>query len=133
MRHPSSRDAERVRSVLVVDDSGYTRARIRDQLSSLGFRVVEADDGDSAIAAFVKHRPLVIVIDHVMRGLSGIDASRALLTRDPGARIILLTAVNDDGLRQQAISAGVLEVLSKSDVGRLSSVVSELMDESFNG
>jgi two-component system chemotaxis response regulator CheY len=132
MRHLSSPGAERDRTVLVVDDSGYTRARVRDQISSLGFRVVEADDGDSAIAAFVKHRPLVVVIDQVMRGLSGIDASRALLARDPGARVILLTAINDEGLRQQAITIGVVDVLSKSDLGRLKSAVSDLMDESFD-
>ncbi|MCP4656769.1 MAG: response regulator [bacterium] len=103
-------------AVLIVDDSGYTRKRLRRFLAAEGWeRVMEAADGDEALVRYHEDRPTLVLIDQVMRGRAGIDTARLLLERDPGARILMLTVVSDPQLHRRALDAGILRVVNKSD------------------
>lgn len=115
------------RTVLIVDDSGYARTRLRRFMGERGFAaIVEASDGDEALRLFDRHRPSVVLLDHVMRGREGTETARLMLAQDPSVQIIMLTAVTDRGLKDKALNIGIRKVLEKMDFETLGSTLSEL-------
>jgi two-component system chemotaxis response regulator CheY len=117
---------ERRARVLVVDDSGYARLRIRRFLLAEGVSdIVEAADGDEALAAFEATRPSLVLLDQVMRGRDGIEVARLLRQRDPSLTIVMLTVVSDPEVHQRARGAGVDAVLEKSQLQAIRSLIAE--------
>jgi two-component system, chemotaxis family, chemotaxis protein CheY len=116
--------------VLIVDDSGYARSRLRRFLLEQGFpEVVEAANGDEAIRLFAQHQPCLVLLDQVMRGREGLDTARLMLTSNPQVHIIMLTAVTDRSLLQQALSLGIQRVVQKQDFEALAVAFHELGHE----
>jgi two-component system chemotaxis response regulator CheY len=102
--------------VLIVDDSGYARRRLRRFLVAHGWtQVIEASDGIQAIELFSTEHPSLVLVDQVMRGMAGLETARLLLEKDPNARIAMFTAVSDPAVREQALRAGILNVVKKAD------------------
>jgi two-component system, OmpR family, phosphate regulon response regulator PhoB len=64
--------------VLVVDDDAAIRTVVRWQLDDAGFRVVEADDGPSALRRIQDERPVLVVLDLSLPGLGGLDVLRTV-------------------------------------------------------
>ncbi len=95
--------------ILVVDDSPTERHVLNDMLTKSGFEVVTSDNGEDAILKARTLKPDLIVMDVVMPGLNGFQATRAI-SRDPQTRtipIILCTSKSQEtdkiwGMRQGA-------------------------------
>ena len=100
--------------VLVVDDNEDTRSMYAALLSTAGFAVRTAANGEEAIAA-AEDRPAVIVMDLAMPGLNGWEATRRLKTgtRTSDIPVIVLTAHDLDHYRDVAVAAGCDAFLSK--------------------
>lgn len=64
--------------VLVVDDSKTIRFALKKMLSQGGYRVLEAENGQEAIELAQQHRPVLIIMDIVMPGLNGFQATRRM-------------------------------------------------------
>ncbi|HEC07285.1 MAG TPA: response regulator [Thiolapillus brandeum] len=64
--------------VLVVDDSKTIRFALKKMLSQGGYRVLEADNGKDAIELAQNHGPVLIIMDIVMPGLNGFQATRRM-------------------------------------------------------
>ncbi len=64
--------------VLVVDDDAAIRTVVRWQLDDAGFRVVEADDGTSALRRIRDDHPTLVVLDLSLPGLGGLDVLRSV-------------------------------------------------------
>lgn len=117
----------KARTVLIVYDSGYARARLRRFLIEKGFnRVLEASGGDEALHLLTQHRPGVVLLDQVMRGREGLETARLMLAEDPLVHIIMLTAVTDRNLHDQALTVGIRRVLQKMDFETLAVLLREL-------
>ncbi len=101
--------------VLVVDDHEIVRKGIRALLSrEHGIQVIgEAGNGRDAIAQARAFRPDVILMDLVMPGLDGIEATRQIAAAEPGVRILVLSSFSDDDMVFPAIKAGALGYLLK--------------------
>jgi NarL family two-component system response regulator LiaR len=101
--------------VLVVDDHAIVRKGICALLATEpGIEVVgEARDGADAIAATQKLQPDVILMDLVMPGVDGLEATRRLGSCQPQARILVLTSFAGDDKIFPAIKAGALGYLLK--------------------
>jgi len=67
-------DAAPAPLILVVDDDRDVRDLIREVLTSAGFRTVEATDGAQVLALALQHRPDLVVLDVMMRGMDGYTA-----------------------------------------------------------
>ena len=111
-----ARDAERkgammgsIRKILIVDDSATERHVLKDLLTKAGYDVVASDSAEDAIAKARQVKPDLILMDVVMPGLNGFQATRAI-SRDPDTRaipIILCTSKSQEtdkiwGMRQGA-------------------------------
>ena len=101
--------------VLIVDDHAIVRKGIRALLSEAGgFEVVgEADSGQEAVLRAQESNPDVILMDVLMPGMDGIEATRQITSRQPKTRILVLTSFAADNKVFPAIKAGALGYLLK--------------------
>jgi twitching motility two-component system response regulator PilH len=98
-----------IRKILIVDDSPTERHVLNDMLTKAGYDVVTSDNGEDAILKAKAQKPDLILMDVVMPGLNGFQATRAI-SRDPETRaipIILCTSKSQEtdkiwGMRQGA-------------------------------
>ena len=98
-----------IRKILIVDDSPTERHVLNDMLTKSGFEVVASDNGEDAILKAKQVKPDLILMDVVMPGLNGFQATRAI-SRDAETRgipIILCTSKSQEtdkiwGMRQGA-------------------------------
>ena len=101
--------------VMLVDDHQIMLDGLRKLLESAGdFEIVgDTRDGDEAVAMAHNLRPDVIIMDLLMPGKNGIDACREIVEAVPDARVLILTASNEDETVIDAISAGATGYLRK--------------------
>jgi two-component system NarL family response regulator len=101
--------------VLVVDDHSLLRtgvANIINQEADLEV-VAEAANGRDAIAAFLRHRPDVVLMDLRMPEMEGVEAVRRIREIDPQARVVVLTTYDADEDIARALQAGAKAYILK--------------------
>ena len=101
--------------VLVVDDHSLLRtgvANIINQEADLEV-VAEAANGRDAIAAFIAHRPDVVLMDLRMPEMEGVEAVRRIRDIDPQARVVVLTTYDADEDIARALQAGAKAYILK--------------------
>src|SRR5215467_10703716 len=109
-------DPEQAPRVVIADDQALMRGGFRLILNSAGIPVVaEAADGKEAIAAVLKHRPDVVLMDIRMPVMDGLEATRRILESRPGqdVRVIMLTTFDLDQYVYAALAAGASGFLLK--------------------
>ena len=109
--------------ILVADDVPANVELLFDQLNTLGYRTIGAEDGPSAIAACFEHNPDLCILDVSMpAGDLGVDTRSTgfevcrRIKRDPRTSripVIFVTALNDTGDRVKGIEAGGDDFLTK--------------------
>jgi DNA-binding NarL/FixJ family response regulator len=101
--------------VLIVDDHEIVREGLQTLLSEdADFEVVAtAGDGASAVSLAETEKPDVILMDLLIPGLDGIEATRRILAKNPSARVLVLTTFADDQHVRAAIQAGAIGYLLK--------------------
>jgi two-component system response regulator NreC len=96
-----------VTRVLIVDDHAVVRSGLRRLLEEAGFEVVaEAGDMRTAVFEARAHTPDVILMDVVMPGASGIEATPAVLQEAPEAKVLVLSMQDDPRYVTEAFDAG---------------------------
>lgn len=103
-----------LRTILVVDDFDDTRLLLRTWLERKGFRVVEAENGNRAVAAAESDRPDLIIMDVEMPELDGLAATRKIraLRNFQSVPIVAVSAYGADQYREHALAAGCDEYVS---------------------
>lgn len=97
--------------VLIVDDHDLVRAGLANILSEAGFEVLgEAADADTGVEAACEHQPDVVLWDLAMPG-GGLTALPRL---PPRCRVVVLTALDDPLMADEAVRAGARAFLPKS-------------------
>jgi two-component system chemotaxis response regulator CheY len=100
--------------VLVADDASFMRQMIREIVESEGFEVCgEASDGVEAVDEFKRLQPDVVTMDIVMPRMSGIDAVRGIIALNPGACVVMCSALGQETLVTEAIQAGAKDFIVK--------------------
>lgn len=101
--------------VLLVDDHGMVREGLKIYLETeKDIEVVgEATDGAAAAALAAALKPEVILMDLIMPGVNGVEATKRCLSVSPSSKVIVLTSKPDDELVVPAIRAGALSYLLK--------------------
>ena len=101
-------------TVLICDDAIFMRTMIGDILRQAGFEVVgEAENGQQAVEKYRALRPDLVTMDIVMPDMGGIDAVREIVKDDPGAKILMCSAMGQQALVIEAIQAGARDFVVK--------------------
>jgi len=100
--------------VLLVDDSTYIRTVLGDILTEAGFEVVdEAADGEEAIRKYMNLKPDVVLMDVVMEPMDGKAATQAILDKDPAAKILMVTVLEDKTILVDLVNIGAKGYITK--------------------
>ncbi|SHE74191.1 two component transcriptional regulator, winged helix family [Modicisalibacter ilicicola DSM 19980] len=103
------------KTVLIVDDEAAIREMIAVALEMADYRVLEADNAQSAHAMVVDEKPDLLLLDWMMPGTSGIELARRLKREESTAElpIILLTAKGEEDNKIQGLEAGADDYITK--------------------
>lgn len=122
--------------LLIADDEPLVRKGIVSLVpfDKLGIgEVLEASDGQEALAIFSKHRPQIILADINMPRMNGLDMARAMKEEDPDVQIAIITGYDYFDYAVTAIKAGVddfiLKPVSQADISALLKKLVERLKE----
>jgi len=106
--------------VLFVDDHEMVRIGVSAYLSAQpDIEVVgEADNGKTGVDLALKLRPDIILMDLVMEGMDGIEATKQIISQWPEAKIIIVTSFLDDEKVYPALEAGAASYMLKTSKAR---------------
>lgn len=100
--------------ILLADDHAMVRLGFRCLLEGAGATVVgEAENGESAVRLYAELNPDIVVMDVSMPGIGGLAALERLLAWDAKARVLMLSAHNDDIVPVRALRLGARGYLCK--------------------
>jgi two-component system nitrate/nitrite response regulator NarL len=104
--------------IVVADDHPVVRFGVRNMLQNEpGFDVVgEAEDGDDAITQTLELEPDILLLDLLMPRLPGLEAMRAIMTKSPRVKIVLLTSTISPQQIIEALQIGARGIVLKDSV-----------------
>lgn len=100
-------------SVLLVDDDAGVLSALTFFLEQRGWRVFSSGDARSAVEAYERDAPDLVVLDIDLPGLSGMQILQVILARDPGATVLMLTGTVDVSTAVEALHFGAENFLTK--------------------
>jgi CheY-like chemotaxis protein len=104
-----------VEQVLIVDDSKTAQLILRNRLQKLNIDVAMVESGEEALIYLKDHQPGVIFMDHMMPGMDGFEAVKAIKS-DPSLAaipIVMHTSKNDSMYIGQAKALGAADIYTK--------------------
>ncbi|QEH31676.1 Chemotaxis protein CheY [Aquisphaera giovannonii] len=100
--------------LLVVDDALFMRRLIGDVAAEAGWEVAgEAANGEEAVSLYARLRPDLVTMDLVMPVMGGLEALRRIREHDPGARVIVVTALDQKQSLMDSIRDGAIDFIVK--------------------
>lgn len=117
--------------ILVVEDTAELREDLTIVLQDSGYRVVEAGDGASAIAAFGQERPGLVICDVQLPDMDGrivIEAIRSVDAARYSTPVIVVSAFSDEELRRDIEAIGtVIFIVKPVDYARLLLLIAQCL------
>jgi solute carrier family 13 (sodium-dependent dicarboxylate transporter), member 2/3/5 len=93
--------------LLVADDEGHFRGAMKKKLMARKYHVIDVKTGKEAIRAAASQLPEVVIIDHHLPDISGLQAAREIKKKHPDIRVILLAGYGNtdqpSGLRDKVV------------------------------
>jgi len=120
--------------IVVADDHPVVRFGVRNMLlNEPGFEVVgEAEDGDDAITQTLELEPDILLLDLLMPRLPGLEAMRAIMTKSPRVKIVMLTSTISTQQIIEALQIGARGIVLKdSVVGDLSQALRAVLSGDY--
>ncbi|MBL7070469.1 MAG: response regulator [Candidatus Omnitrophica bacterium] len=99
--------------ILVVDDEPGICDILKKTFSPIGFTVLTATDGRTALSIIKKEKPGIVFLDIRMLGMSGLEVLGEIKKSDSSIKVIMITVLDDDKTRQEAERLGADEFVTK--------------------
>lgn len=100
--------------VLVVDDSPFSQRLIKDALASSHYEVCSfAGTGSEGMAQYRELRPAVVTMDLTLPDMDGLECCREILTIDPNAKVVVVSAMKDEAIITKGTAIGVKAFFQK--------------------
>jgi two-component system chemotaxis response regulator CheY len=114
--------------ILVVDDAEFLRVRISKMLSGEGHDILEAENGLIAVETYKSAKPDLVLMDITMPEMDGLSALKEIKSFDPGARVVMLTALGQESVVLEAIKTGARDFVVKPfEKDRVLGAISKLL------
>lgn len=117
------------KSVLVVDDASFMRMMIKDILTKNGFDVVgEAENGQVAVQKYKELNPDIVTMDITMPEMDGIQALKSIREIAADAKVIMCSAMGQQGMVIEAIQSGARDFIVKPfDADRVVEAINKVL------
>lgn len=100
--------------ILIVDDASFMRVVLKNILTQNGYEVAgEAGNGLEAIEKYKALKPDLMTLDITMPEMNGISAAQEIIKLNPDAKIIMCSAMGQQGMVIEAIKAGAKDFIVK--------------------
>ena len=100
--------------IMIADDSDTIRMVLKDILEIGKYEVVaEASNGEDAVTEFFKTNPDLMILDMAMPKKDGLVVLREIISTRPDAKIIMVTASDNQNTMKECISSGALAYILK--------------------
>ena len=101
-------------SVLIADDAAFMRMMIKNILTEAGYEIVgEAENGAVAVARYRELKPDLTTMDITMPEMDGLAALKEIRSGDPGARVVMCSAMGQQSMVIESIQAGARDFIVK--------------------
>lgn len=106
--------------ILIADDHEIVRQGLRLLIDAVPNWTIcgEAKSGAEAVEMATELQPDVVVLDHEMPSLNGIDATRRIKEQAPDAEVIIFSGTDDESFVHQVFAAGGRSYIPKTEAGR---------------
>jgi CheY-like chemotaxis protein len=121
------RDYARIVKILIVEDNPGVRRMLRRVVEGLATEIHESEDGDDAIKAYAEQLPDLVLMDIHMHRMDGLTATRQIRAFHPAARVLIVTAYEDEELRSAAQDAGACGYVLKDKLTDLPRLINAVM------
>jgi two-component system, chemotaxis family, chemotaxis protein CheY len=103
-----------MRKVLIVDDAAFMRMAIKRILDGNGFEVIgEAENGAIAVKKYKELNPDIVTMDITMPEMTGLEALESIREFDPGAKVIMVSAMGQEVMIREAVMYGAQSFIIK--------------------
>jgi two-component system chemotaxis response regulator CheY len=99
--------------VMVADDSLFMRNHLSKLLAKNGYEIIIAENGEQAVDTYRRERPNAVLMDITMPRKDGLQALTEIREYDSRAKVIMLTAVDQELAVTRAIHLGAKDFLTK--------------------
>ncbi|EAD8188207.1 response regulator [Listeria monocytogenes] len=101
--------------LLIVDDAMFMRTMIKNIVKDSDFEVVaEAENGLEAVKKYDEVKPDIVTLDITMPEMDGLEALAQIMAKDPSAKVIMCSAMGQQGMVVDAIKKGAKDFIVKS-------------------
>lgn len=102
------------KNVMIVDDAAFMRMKLKDILEKNGYKVVaEAQNGIEAVEKYKAEKPNLVTMDITMPEMDGVDALKEIKAFDAAARVVMCSAMGQQGMVMDAIRSGAVDFIVK--------------------
>lgn len=102
------------KNILICDDAAFMRMMIKDILTKNGYNIAgEAENGLKAVEKYNELKPDLVLMDITMPEMDGIQALKSIKSADPGATVIMCSAMGQQAMVIEAIQSGAKDFIVK--------------------
>lgn len=102
------------KKILITDDTLFMRVMLKGILGASGYTdILEAENGEEAVAQFKKHQPDLVLMDITMPVMDGITATKIIRELDSNAKVVICSAMSQKEMVMEAVLAGAVDFIVK--------------------
>ena len=102
------------KNILICDDAAFMRMMIKDILTKNGYNIAgEAENGKIAVEKYAEPKPDLVMMDITMPEMDGIQALKKIKENDPGATVIMCSAMGQQAMVIESIQSGAKDFIVK--------------------
>ena len=100
--------------ILLVDDAAFMRMMLKNTLTQAGYTdLIEAEDGVKAVEAYTAEKPDLVFMDITMPNKDGLETLKEIKAMDPGATIVMCSAMGQETIVMDSIKSGAKDFIVK--------------------
>ena len=100
--------------IMLVDDAAFMRMMLKNTLSQAGYTdLLEAEDGVKAVEAYTAEKPDLVFMDITMPNKDGLETLKEIKAMDPGATIVMCSAMGQETMVMDSIKSGAKDFIVK--------------------
>ena len=102
------------KNILICDDAAFMRMMIKDILTKNGYNIAgEAENCAKAVEKYAELKPDLVLMDITMPEMDGIEALKKIKASDPGASVIMCSAMGQQAMVIESIQSGAKDFIVK--------------------